>query len=128
MKVLRYLNYKVYYKFIKQGDSVKEAIFTTCYVLPVIFFLNIFAIQLFISAFCSFKIMTFYLTNIFILLAILIILNYLLVYAGGRYKSQFNKIQQSDSEIKKVFFNLYFLMSFLMPGILAILINYIKTC
>ena len=100
MYFLKYLNYKMYKMFLKQGDSSKLALIYACIATSLLFLsifimiLNIYCIVIGIEPLSILKYSVK--GKLFIFFAIILFLNYYLIYYNQKYVNFFKKIYSQE--------------------------------
>jgi hypothetical protein len=132
MYVLKYINYKVFRHFIKQGDADGTAILsamggvTLLLSINIVFCLNIYCIYLgtdlrvFLSSYAS--------TSIYYISIVIFIFNYFLIYRNKKYKSIFEEVSYRDSKnvFSDLFFSIYLWGSFVLLSLSFIYFDFKK--
>ena len=132
MYIIKYVNYKMYSRFIRQGDSISLALVSAMGTATLLFYSNL---MLILNLYCIYEnlqpitvLKNFGKIRALCLYFIIFLINFLLVYFNKRHVKIFDDIYHTDKKNKysDLLFFTYFVGTFLMLCISFIYIDFKK--
>jgi hypothetical protein len=132
MYFLYYINYKAYPLYIKQGDEHRLAIYSAKIGVTLCLFLNTISILNFYCAFLKTEprviLHDAIREKLFLMAAIIFMINYFLVYFNGNYVNIFSDFSCKDgrNNHSSLLFYLYLFGSFIFVILSFLCVDYVK--